>query len=126
MCPSLSGDFPSRWTGAFVTTYGKYTTTFGRVEVRAAFPDVDVPGVPGVHAALWLWPQDLSYGSEVTGEMDLAEYFSQYADRAVPFLHYQPAVAGRHQHQQRVPHRRPERDAQLRHRVGARPRAGDL
>jgi beta-glucanase (GH16 family) len=89
VCPSLSGDFPSRWTGAFVTTYGKYTTTFGRVEVRAAFPDVDVAGV---HAALWLWPQDLAYGSEVTGEMDLAEYFSQYPDRAVPFLHYQPAV----------------------------------
>ncbi len=89
VCPSLSGDFPSRWTGAFVTTYGKYTTTFGRVEVRAAFPDVDVPGV---HAALWLWPQDLAYGSEITGEIDLAEYFSQYPDRAVPFLHYVPAV----------------------------------
>ena len=24
--------------------------------------------------------------------MDLAEYFSQYPDRAIPFLHYQPAV----------------------------------
>jgi beta-glucanase (GH16 family) len=92
VCPSLGGDFPSRWTGAFVTTYGKYTTTYGRVEVRAAFPDV---AVPGVHAALWLWPQDLAYGSEITGEMDLAEYFSQYPDRAVPFLHYQPAVAER-------------------------------
>ena len=89
VCPSLSGDFPSSWTGAFVTTYGKYTTTFGRVEVRAAFPDVDVAGV---HAALWLWPQDLAYGSEITGEMDLAEYFSLYPDRAVPFLHYEPAV----------------------------------
>lgn len=89
VCPSLSGDFPSSWTGAFVTTYGKYTTTFGRVEVRAAFPDVDVAGV---HAALWLWPQDLAYGSEVTGEMDVAEYFSLYPDRAIPFLHYQPAV----------------------------------
>ena len=88
VCPSLSGDFPSRWTGAFVTTYGKYTTTYGRVEVRAAFPDVDVAGV---HAALWLWPQDLAYGSEITGEMDLAEYFSLYPDRAVPFLHYEPA-----------------------------------
>jgi beta-glucanase (GH16 family) len=89
-CPSLDGDFPSRWTGAFVTTYGKFATTFGRVEVRAAFPDVDVPGV---HAALWLWPQELAYGSTATGEMDLAEYFSQYPDRALPFLHYQPAVA---------------------------------
>jgi len=89
VCPSLGGDFPSRWTGAFVTTYGKFTTTFGRVEVRAAFPDVDVPGI---HSALWLWPQELAYGSEATGEMDLAEYFSQYADRAVPYLHYQQAV----------------------------------
>ena len=89
MCPSLSGDFASSWTGAFVTTYGKFTTTYGRVEVRAAFPDVDVAGV---HAALWLWPQQLAYGSEATGEMDLAEYYSQYPDRAIPFLHYQPAV----------------------------------
>ena len=88
-CPSSSGDFPSRWTGAFVTTYGKYTTTYGRVEVRAAFPEVTVAGV---HAALWLWPQELAYGSEVTGEMDIAEYYSQYPDRAIPFLHYQPAV----------------------------------
>lgn len=90
LCPSLNGDFTSRWTGAFVTTYDKFTTTFGRVEVRAAFPDV---GVAGVHAALWLWPQDLAYGSELTGEIDIAEYFSVYPDRAIPFLHYQPAVA---------------------------------
>lgn len=89
VCPSASGDFVSRWTGAFVTTYGKFTATYGRVEVRAAFPDVDVPGV---HAALWLWPQELAYGSAITGEMDIAEYFSRYPDRAIPFLHYQPAV----------------------------------
>lgn len=89
VCPSLSGDFSSRWTGAFVTTYGKFTTTYGRVEVRAAFPDVDVPGI---HSALWLWPQELAYGSKATGEMDVAEYFSRYADRAIPFLHYQQAV----------------------------------
>jgi beta-glucanase (GH16 family) len=88
-CPSLTGDFASRWTGAFVTTYGTFTTTYGRIEIRAAFPDVTLPGV---HAALWLWPQDLAYGAGVTGEMDVAEYFSRYPDRAVPFLHYEPAT----------------------------------
>jgi beta-glucanase (GH16 family) len=88
-CPSLGGDFTSRWTGAFVTTYYSFTTTFGRVEVRAAFPDTEVAGV---HSALWLWPPDLAYGSDTTGEIDLAEFYSVYPDRVIPFLHYQPAV----------------------------------
>lgn len=89
VCPSLLGDFTSRWSGAFVTTYDSFTTSFGRVEVRAAFPDVDVPGV---HAALWLWPRTLAYGADNTGELDLAEYFSLYPDRAIPFVHYQAAT----------------------------------
>jgi beta-glucanase (GH16 family) len=89
-CPSASGEFSSAYSGAFVSTYGKFAATFGRVEIRAAFPHVTVPGV---HAALWLYPTSLAYGATDTGEIDIGEYFSRYPDRVVPFLHYTPAVA---------------------------------
>ena len=89
-CPSLLGDFPSSYTGAFVTTYGKKAFGFGRLEVRAAFPHTVRPGI---HSALWLFPPGLAYGGSITGEIDLGEFFSLYPDRVIPFLHYQPAHA---------------------------------
>jgi beta-glucanase (GH16 family) len=89
-CPSSTGDFASAYSGAFVSTYGRFAATFGRVEIRAAFPRVTVPGV---HAALWLYPTTLGYGATDTGEIDIGEYFSRFPDRVIPFLHYTPAVA---------------------------------
>ena len=43
--------------------------------------------IAGLQSSLWLWPQDLT-ATGLRGEIDIAEEFSQYADRAIPYLHY--------------------------------------
>ena len=86
VCPSLSGDFPSRWTGAFVTTYGKYTTTLRpgrgasgvprRGRPRSARGAVAVAAGPGLRLR------------DHRRDRPRASTSRQYPDRAVPFLHY--------------------------------------
>ncbi|HJR23846.1 MAG TPA: glycoside hydrolase family 16 protein [Acidimicrobiales bacterium] len=75
------------YTAGSVMTYTKFSQTYGRFEIRAKFPDVRVKGLQG---ALWLWPDNpLKYGPwPYSGEIDIAEVYSLYADRAIPFLHY--------------------------------------
>jgi beta-glucanase (GH16 family) len=43
-----------------------------------------------LHGALWLWPDNpLKYGPQpLSGEIDVAEVYSYYNDRAIPFIHY--------------------------------------
>lgn len=85
-CVSPQGNFQSQYTGASVTTGSNFAQAYGRVEIRAKFPDTKVAGV---HGALWMWPTD--YYSKVwpaSGEIDIAEFYSRYPDRAIPYLHY--------------------------------------
>jgi beta-glucanase (GH16 family) len=44
----------------------------------------------GLQETLWLWPvNDTFYGSwPGSGEIDLSEFFSQYATSDIPYLHY--------------------------------------
>ena len=71
-CTSPTGGYVTRYTGGAVTTYNKFSQAYGRfafrglpsgsfklVAVRAKFPDTKVPGL---HSALWMWPQHLTYG----------------------------------------------------------------
>lgn len=86
-CSSPRGDFETQVTGGYVTTWSTFAQAYGRFEVRAAFPATTVPGV---HSALWLWPVDAAkYGSwPASGEIDIAEFYSAYPDRVVPYVHY--------------------------------------
>ena len=86
-CESPGGSYASRWTSGSLSTAGTFGQTYGRFEFRAKFPDVDVPGV---HSALWMWPQDDDkYGLwPLSGEIDVAEVYSRDPDRAIPMLHY--------------------------------------
>jgi len=88
-CPDPNGDFTTQYTSASVSTTGTFSQTYGRFEVRAAFPHVTVPGV---QETLWLWPDDpFRYGYwPWSGEIDFAEAYSQYPDRVIPFVHYAP------------------------------------
>jgi beta-glucanase (GH16 family) len=91
-CHSPYGDYTSSYTGASVNTWGKFSQTYGRFEFRAKFPDVKVPGI---HGALWLYPESTAeYGSQnsASGEIDIAEVYSVYPDRAIPYIHYQSAA----------------------------------
>ncbi len=85
-CSSPFGAFTTEWTGGMVTTGRKFAQAYGRYEIRAAFPDATVPGM---HGALWLYPQATTYGKwPASGEIDVAEHRTAMADRAVPTLHY--------------------------------------
>jgi beta-glucanase (GH16 family) len=88
-CADPGGAFTTRYTSGEVLTYGKFSQAYGRFEVSAKFPATTVKGL---QEALWLWPDDASkYGAwPRSGEIDIAEVYSQYADRAIPTVHYVP------------------------------------
>jgi len=83
------GALTSQFTGGTVSTYGHFSQTYGRFEVRARFPSATVAGL---QEALWLWPVNSSrYGPEPTsGEIDFAEAYSLHPTLMVPYIHYTP------------------------------------
>jgi beta-glucanase (GH16 family) len=87
--PVTCGPRTSSFTGGTVNTYRKWSQTYGRFEIRAKFPTATVKGL---HSALWLWPDNpVKYGAwPASGEIDIAEMYSQYPDRVIPFIHYLP------------------------------------
>ncbi|AXT86307.1 hypothetical protein C6I20_14715 [Aeromicrobium sp. A1-2] len=90
-CKSPYGDYTSQHTSGMVSTYTKFAQAYGRFEIRAKFP---ASTVQGLHSALWLWPEDASkYGSwPASGEIDIAERYSAYPDRAIPYIHYNTSL----------------------------------
>lgn len=85
-CKSPFGDFTTQYTSGSVSTRGKFSQAYGRYEFRAKFPDAKVSGS---HSALWLYPYSQTYGGwPASGEVDVAEYYTRYPDRAIPYIHY--------------------------------------
>lgn len=89
-CRSPYGDYTSSYTSGMVSTYLGFAQAYGRFEIRAKFP---ASKVAGLQSALWLWPQNPTrYGSwPASGEIDIAEFYSLYPDRAIPYIHYNTA-----------------------------------
>ncbi len=86
LCESPLGNFQTSYTGASISTRGIFEQAYGRYEIRAKFPTATVNGV---HSALWLYPSKMTYGAwPASGEIDIAEFYSKYADRAIPYIHY--------------------------------------
>lgn len=87
-CATPGGSYRSRYTSASLTSLGKFSQTYGRYEIRAKFP---TSRGAGTHSAWWLWPSSTRYGGwPYAGEIDIAEYYSRHADRAIPQIHYVP------------------------------------
>lgn len=85
-CRTPQGEFFTRYTGGLVTTRGKFSQTYGRFEVRAAFPTARTPGV---HGGFWMNPAKLTYGPwPASGEIDVAEWWSNDPTLVMPSLHY--------------------------------------
>jgi beta-glucanase (GH16 family) len=82
-CATPSGGFTTQYTGAQIASYTKFFQTYGRFEMRAKFPATTLAGL---QSSLWMWPEDVMSSNK--GEIDIAEWYSFYADRAVPTLHY--------------------------------------
>jgi len=85
-CDSPFGGFATDRAAAAVTTKGRFAQTLGRFEFRAKMPDTRVRGV---HSTLWLYPDKHLYGLwPLSGEVDVAEWFSAHPDQVYPSLHY--------------------------------------
>lgn len=73
-------------TSGSVSTIGKFTQTYGQFSVRAKFP---ASTVAGLQSSIWMWPSSNTYGAwPLSGELDIAEWYSKNADRAIPYMHY--------------------------------------
>ena len=91
-CKNPYGDYRTQYTSGGVTTTGKFAQTYGRFEFRAKFPALKVAGV---QTALWLYPATQKYGGwPASGEIDVAEFYSQYPDRTIPYIHYRSSSRG--------------------------------
>ena len=82
----LQEPFQAEYSAATISQFERLDVTFARFEVRAKLPTAKVPGI---HSAIWMYPELESYGLwPRSGEIDIAEFYSRYPDRAIPFLHY--------------------------------------
>ena len=88
-CAAPNNPFRTSYTTGQVSTFQRFSQTYGRFEVRAKFPHVVTKGL---QEAIWLWPDDATkYGAwPLSGEIDIAEVYHQHADRAIPYIHYAP------------------------------------
>jgi beta-glucanase (GH16 family) len=90
-CKNPYGDFTTQYTSGMISTAGgRFSQAYGRFEFRAR---VSSAQTAGLHSALWLWPVNATrYGAyPASGEIDVAEMYSAYPDRAIPYIHYTPA-----------------------------------
>ena len=78
--------YTSDYTAGMVTSYGLFNQTYGAFEVNAKLPPSTVTGL---QETFWLYPQTLTYGAwPNSGELDFAEFYSQYWGYDVPYIHY--------------------------------------
>jgi beta-glucanase (GH16 family) len=85
--PVNCGGYMDSYTSGMVSTYQRFSQTYGRFEVRAQLPPTTAAGL---QETLWLWPNnDTLYGSwPASGEVDFSEFYSQYSNLDVPYIHY--------------------------------------
>ncbi|CAM3404628.1 glycoside hydrolase family 16 protein [Nocardioides dubius] len=84
--PSTCADGQSQtqyWSG-MVSTYERFSQTYGRFEARMRS---QATTAPGLHEAFWLYV-DPRTTNGYTGEIDVVETYSSHPDLAIPYLHY--------------------------------------
>ncbi|MFL6061486.1 MAG: family 16 glycosylhydrolase [Marmoricola sp.] len=80
----------SRYAFGQVMHYGTFSQTYGKYEIRAKVPDIDVAGA---QQSFWLWPVRNTYGAwPASGEIDFAELYSSTPGLDRPYLHYLPGT----------------------------------
>ncbi|GAA3822863.1 glycoside hydrolase family 16 protein [Nocardioides panacisoli] len=86
------GGFSTTTSVATITTRGLFAQAYGRFEFRARFPNTSVAGF---HSALWMYPQQLTYGPwPNSGEIDVAERLTAKASAVYASLHYAGSDTG--------------------------------
>jgi beta-glucanase (GH16 family) len=85
-CSNPYGAFYTPYTGGLVSTRDHFSQTYGRFEIRAKYPTARTSGV---HGAFWMYPRQHTYGPwPASGEIDVAEWWSNDPYLLLPTLHY--------------------------------------
>jgi beta-glucanase (GH16 family) len=86
-CTDPMGSFTTQYTSGDLSTTGLFSQAYGRFEVNAKVPST---AIKGLQSSFWLYPQvENRFGAwPASGEIDIAETYSQYAGLAVPYIHY--------------------------------------
>jgi beta-glucanase (GH16 family) len=85
-CPDGSNTFTTSYEAGMVSTSGLFDQTYGAYEVNAKLP---ASVIQGLQETFWLYPQTLTYGPwPDSGEIDFAEYYSDFPGLDVPYIHY--------------------------------------
>lgn len=85
-CATPSGSVQTNAVGADLNTWGKFSQVRGRFEARLKFPSYTGAGL---HGGFWMNPYQNTYGAwPASGEIDVAEWYSNVADHMYPSLHY--------------------------------------
>jgi hypothetical protein len=91
--PSVQCNQPSGLTGTtsyeggMIASYQRFSQKYGYFQVRAQMPPTSVPGL---QETLWLYPENLTLHGPWpnSGEIDYAEFYSNYPSLDVPDVHY--------------------------------------
>ena len=120
-CADGSNSFTTSYEAGMVSTYGLFDQTYGAYEVSAKLPPAVIAGL---QETFWLYPQNLTYGGwPASGEIDFAEFYSDFPGLDVPYVHYSqsstdPMSRVRLRHQPGlVQHVRRRLDADVDHRA---------
>jgi beta-glucanase (GH16 family) len=84
---------PTTLVSGGISTFGIFSQQYGRFEARIKNT---ASGAPGLHEAFWLWP-DKRYSTIAwpgSGEIDIAETYSDHNDIVLPYLHYSADAGG--------------------------------
>jgi beta-glucanase (GH16 family) len=86
-CVDPLGSFQTQETSGDLSTYGLFSQAYGRFQIDAQVP---ASAIPGLQSSFWLFPQnETKYGAwPASGEIDIAEVYSEYPNLAIPYLHY--------------------------------------
>jgi beta-glucanase (GH16 family) len=80
-------NFSTQYQGGELMTYRLFSQKYGRFEVNAKLP---ASTVAGLQETFWLWPDNPTLHGTYpgSGEIDFAEFYSQYANQVIPYIHY--------------------------------------
>jgi beta-glucanase (GH16 family) len=95
-CSSPGLSYQTQYTAGMVSTDYRFDQTYGLYLVRAKLP---ASTIKGLQETLWLWPADASkYGTlpQSGGEIDFAEFYSEYPNLDIPVLHYRTVMKDPH------------------------------
>ncbi len=85
-CGSGASAFTASYEAGEVMTDGLFDQTYGAFEVSAKLP---ASTALGLQETMWLYPRTPTYGQwPASGEIDVAEFYSEYPRLDIPFVHY--------------------------------------